>query len=35
MIKVLIAIRLPGVDVLDIVQAHRRHLVETMHFYTG
>ena len=34
MIKVLIAIRLPGVDVLDIVQAHRRHLVETMHFYT-
>ena len=33
-IKVLIAIRLPGVDVLDIVQAHRRHLVETMHFYT-
>ena len=34
-IKVLIAIRLPGVDVLDIVQAHRRHLVETMHFYTA
>ena len=33
-IKVLIAIRLPGVDVLDIVQAHRRHLVETMHYYT-
>ena len=33
-IKVLIAIRLPGVDVLDVVQAHRRHLVETMHYYT-
>jgi DNA-binding PadR family transcriptional regulator len=33
-IKVLVAIRLPGVDVLDIVQAHRRHLVETMHYYT-
>jgi DNA-binding PadR family transcriptional regulator len=33
-IKVLIAIRLPGVDVLEIVQAHRRHLVETMHYYT-
>ena len=33
-IKVLIAIRLPGVDVLDIVQAHRRHVVETMHYYT-
>src|SRR5262245_21654613 len=33
-IKVLIATRLPGVNVLDIVQAHRRHLVETMHYYT-
>jgi DNA-binding PadR family transcriptional regulator len=33
-IKVLVAMRLPGVDVLDIVQAHRRHLVETMHDYT-
>ena len=33
-IKVLIAIRLPGVDVLDMVQAHRRVLVETMHYYT-
>jgi DNA-binding PadR family transcriptional regulator len=33
-IKVLIAMRLPGVYVLDIVQAHRRHLVETMHYYT-
>jgi DNA-binding PadR family transcriptional regulator len=33
-IKVLIAIRLPGVDVLDMLQVHRRHLVETMHHYT-
>jgi DNA-binding PadR family transcriptional regulator len=33
-IKVLIAMRLPGVDVVDVVQAHRRHLVETMHYYT-
>jgi DNA-binding PadR family transcriptional regulator len=33
-IKVLIAVRLPRVDVLDIVQRHRRHLVETMHDYT-
>jgi DNA-binding PadR family transcriptional regulator len=33
-IKMLIAIRLPGVDVLDMVQVHRRHLVETMHHYT-
>ena len=33
-IKVLIAVRLPGVEVLDIVQTHRRHLVETMHYYT-
>jgi DNA-binding PadR family transcriptional regulator len=33
-IKILVAIRLPGVEVLEIVQAHRRHLVETMHYYT-
>jgi DNA-binding PadR family transcriptional regulator len=33
-IKILVAMRLPGVDVLEIVQAHRRHLVETMHSYT-
>jgi DNA-binding PadR family transcriptional regulator len=33
-IKVLVALRLPGVDVHDIVQAHRRHLVETMQRYT-
>jgi DNA-binding PadR family transcriptional regulator len=33
-IKVLVAMRLPGVDIHDIVQAHRRHLVETMQRYT-
>jgi DNA-binding PadR family transcriptional regulator len=33
-IKVLVAMRLPGVDVHDIVQVHRRHLVETMQRYT-
>jgi DNA-binding PadR family transcriptional regulator len=33
-IKVLIATRVPGVDVVDVVQAHRRHVVETMHYYT-
>jgi DNA-binding PadR family transcriptional regulator len=34
LIKVLIARRLPGVDVVGLLQAHRRHLVETMHSYT-
>jgi DNA-binding PadR family transcriptional regulator len=33
-IKVLVALRVPGVDLVDLVQAHRRHLVETMHYYT-
>jgi DNA-binding PadR family transcriptional regulator len=33
-IKVLVAVRLPGVDVVELLQAHRRHLVETMHYYT-
>ena len=33
-IKVLVALRLPGVDVVELVQAHRRHLVETMRYYT-
>jgi DNA-binding PadR family transcriptional regulator len=33
-IKVLVALRVPGVDVVDLVQAHRRHLVETMHYNT-
>lgn len=29
-IKVLVALRVPGVDVHDIIQAHRRNLVESM-----
>ena len=33
-IKVLVAVRLPGVDVPAILQAHRRHLIETMSRYT-
>lgn len=33
-IKVLIAMRVPGVDVRDLVQTHRRHLVELMQQYT-
>jgi DNA-binding PadR family transcriptional regulator len=33
-IKVLVAVRLPGVDVPMILQAHRRRLIETMSRYT-
>jgi len=33
-IKVLIAANLPGVDVHDVVQVHRRHLVELMQQWT-
>jgi DNA-binding PadR family transcriptional regulator len=33
-IKVLVAMRLAGVDVRDLVQVHRRHLVELMQQYT-
>jgi DNA-binding PadR family transcriptional regulator len=33
-IKVLVALRMPGVDVSELVQAHRRHLIEAMHQYT-
>ncbi|HEX6236888.1 MAG TPA: PadR family transcriptional regulator [Acidimicrobiales bacterium] len=33
-IKVLIALRVPGIDVRDLVQAHRRALVELMQQYT-
>jgi DNA-binding PadR family transcriptional regulator len=33
-IKVLVAMRLPGVDVADLVQRHRRHVVEIMRDYT-
>jgi DNA-binding PadR family transcriptional regulator len=33
-IKVLIALRVPGIDVGELVQTHRRHLVELMQQYT-
>jgi DNA-binding PadR family transcriptional regulator len=33
-IKVLVALRLPGVDVHEVVQVHRRHLVELMQQWT-
>jgi DNA-binding PadR family transcriptional regulator len=33
-IKVLVALRVPGVDVHEVVQVHRRHLVELMQQYT-
>jgi DNA-binding PadR family transcriptional regulator len=33
-IKVLVSLRVPGVEVRDVVQAHRRHLVELMQQYT-
>jgi len=32
-IKVLISLRVPGADVHDIVQAHRRHMIELMQRY--
>jgi DNA-binding PadR family transcriptional regulator len=33
-IKVLVAMRLPGVDVRDVIQVHRRYLVELMQQWT-
>ena len=33
-IKVLVALRLPGVEVRELIQVHRRHLVELMQRYT-
>ena len=33
-IKVLVAMRVPGVDVPELLQVHRRHLVEAMQEYT-
>jgi DNA-binding PadR family transcriptional regulator len=34
-IKVLVASRVPGVDVHDVIQTHRRHVVELMQEWTG
>ncbi len=33
-IKILVAIRLPGIDVRDVIQAHRRYIVELMQQWT-
>jgi DNA-binding PadR family transcriptional regulator len=33
-IKVLVALRVPGVDLVELVQSHRRHLIESMQYYT-
>jgi DNA-binding PadR family transcriptional regulator len=33
-IKVLVAVRLPGVDAHEVIQVHRRHLVQLMQHYT-
>ena len=34
LIKVLVAAQVPGVDVHDVIQVHRRHLIEVMQRYT-
>jgi DNA-binding PadR family transcriptional regulator len=34
LIKVLVALQIPGIDVHEILQAHRRHAVEVMQRYT-
>lgn len=33
-IKVLVALRVPGVDLVELVQSNRRHLIESMRYYT-
>ena len=35
LIKVLVAVQVPGVDVHEVVQVHRRHLIEVMQRYTA
>jgi DNA-binding PadR family transcriptional regulator len=35
LIKVLVAVQVPGVDVHEVVQIHRRHLIEVMQRYTA
>ena len=34
MIKVLVALQIPGIDVHEILQDHRRHTIEVMQRYT-
>lgn len=33
-IKVLVALQIPGVDIREVLQAHRRHVIEVMQRYT-
>jgi DNA-binding PadR family transcriptional regulator len=33
-IKVLVALQVPGIDIHEILQAHRRHVIEVMQHYT-
>ena len=33
-IKVLVALQIPGIDIHEILQAHRRHVIEVMQRYT-
>jgi DNA-binding PadR family transcriptional regulator len=35
LIKVLVAVEVPGVDVDEVIQVHRRHLIEQMQRYTA
>src|SRR5262245_18641301 len=35
LIKVLVAVEVPGVDVREVIQVHRRHLIEQMQRYTA
>ena len=35
LIKVLVAVQVPGVDVGDVIQVHRRHLIGVMQHYTS
>jgi hypothetical protein len=35
LIKVLVAVEVPGVDVTEVIQVHRRHLVQSMQRYTA
>ena len=34
MIKVLVALQIPGIDIHDVLQVHRRHVIEVMQRYT-
>ena len=34
-IKVLVALQVPGIDIQELLQVHRRHVIEVMQRYTG